>query len=617
MALANRSEGLSDAAVLNCFLSGLNRDVRRDVVAQCPTNLLRAVSLAKLYEEKYTLVVHQRSTNYNHRYSPLSSTSTNLNSAKTTPKQSLPLLLPTPSTPPIRNSNVRKITPAEMQLRREKGLCYFCDEKFTFNHRCPNRQLLMLQTEEEDFEPDNDTENVHSITHTNSEKGLEDNHHLSLNAMKGGLGVGTIHFIAHINTLPVTVLVDGGNSDNFLQPRIAKFLKLAIEPAPLFKVMVGNGNYMTVEGMIEELNIHAQGAKFELPVFLLPISGAYLILGANWLKTIGSHIADYDSLQLKLLHEGKFITLQGEIDGSPTQAHLHHIRRMINTDSIVEIAKKTMEDEELRKLMMQHTKGTLPNDKLSKFGHFIALKADFNSKSVAEAFINHVAKIHGFPRTIVSDRDRVLIGSFWQHLFKAQGTTLEMSSTYHPQSDGQTEAKYWYNSSYHHNIGMSPFKVVFGREPPSVIPYEVNSKDPPTIQESLTNRDKSKQYLPLPLTTIEFGPVISPMKVLDKRVIRRNSTKIQQVLVHWQSTEPNEATWEDLDDFQQAYPQFNLEDKVVVKGKGIVTSRMEKPDCAGNSVERIRQMEEDPQKKDTRRSTRLRKENVLLMYFDN
>ncbi|KAJ1418254.1 Chromo-like domain superfamily [Sesbania bispinosa] len=56
------------------------------------------------------------------------------------------------------------------------------------------------------------------------------------------------------------------------------------------------------------------------------------------------------------------------------------------------------------------------------------------------------------------------------------------------------------------------------------------------------------------------------MKVLDKRVIRRNSTEIQQVLVHWQSTEPNEATWEDLDDFQQAYPQFNLEDKVAVKG---------------------------------------------------
>jgi len=51
-------------------------------------------------------------------------------------------------------------------------------------------------------------------------------------------------------------------------------------------------------------------------------------------------------------------------------------------------------------------------DRLLKFGHFIALKTNFNSKLVAEAFINHVEKIHGFPRTIVSDRHRIFISSF-------------------------------------------------------------------------------------------------------------------------------------------------------------------------------------------------------------
>ena len=70
-------------------------------------------------------------------------------------------------------------------------------------------------------------------------------------------------------------------------------------------------------------------------------------------------------------------------------------------------------------------------DRLSKFGHFIALKAEFNSKLVANVFINNAAKIHGFPKSIVSDRDRVFINSFWQQLFKAQGTTLAMSSSYH------------------------------------------------------------------------------------------------------------------------------------------------------------------------------------------
>ena len=68
---------------------------------------------------------------------------------------------------------------------------------------------------------------------------------MSLNALNGGVGVGTIRFMAYIDKLPMTVLIDGGSSDNFLQPRVAKFLKLPVEPATQFRVMVGNGNYLT------------------------------------------------------------------------------------------------------------------------------------------------------------------------------------------------------------------------------------------------------------------------------------------------------------------------------------------------------------------------------------
>jgi transposase InsO family protein len=123
-------------------------------------------------------------------------------------------------------------------------------------------------------------------------------------------------------------------------------------------------------------------------------------------------------------------------------------------------------------------------DRLSKFAHFIPMKADFSSKTVADAVISQVVKIHGFPKSIVSDRDKVFVSSFWQHLFKSQGTTLAMGSAYHPQSGGQSEnlnktlemylrcfvfehpklwysmlpwAQYWYNTSFHHSLGMSPF----------------------------------------------------------------------------------------------------------------------------------------------------------------
>ncbi|KAJ1376507.1 Retrotransposon gag domain [Sesbania bispinosa] len=126
MTLANRSEGLSEEDVLNCFISSLNVDIKRDVVAMTPVNLLRVVALAKLYEEKYT-IIPKTSPSYPNRFSSSSSYSSPYNSLPRTtpktlpaPKSTTPPLLPTQPGPPLKNPNVKKISPAEMQLRQEK-----------------------------------------------------------------------------------------------------------------------------------------------------------------------------------------------------------------------------------------------------------------------------------------------------------------------------------------------------------------------------------------------------------------------------------------------------------------------------------------------------------------
>lgn len=79
-------------------------------------------------------------------------------------------------------------------------------------------------------------------------------------------------------------------------------------------------------------------------------------------------------------------------------------------------------------------------DCLSKYAHFAPLKSDYSSFTVAETFMHMVVKLRGLPKIIVSDRDKVFTSHFWQHLFELSGTTLAMSSTYHPQTDGQSEA---------------------------------------------------------------------------------------------------------------------------------------------------------------------------------
>lgn len=78
-------------------------------------------------------------------------------------------------------------------------------------------------------------------------------------------------------------------------------------------------------------------------------------------------------------------------------------------------------------------------DRLTKFAHFIGLPTGFSAAHLASVFMIEIYRLHGTPKTIVSDRDRVFISKFWKELFKSLGTTLAFSSAYHPQTDDQTE----------------------------------------------------------------------------------------------------------------------------------------------------------------------------------
>ncbi|CAL1396383.1 unnamed protein product [Linum trigynum] len=155
-------------------------------------------------------------------------------------------------------------------------------------------------------------------------------------------------------------------------------------------------------------------------------------------------------------------------------------------------------------------------DRLTKYAHFMSLSHPYTARKVVDEFIHGVVRHHGIPSSIVSDRDAVFLSHFWQEFFGRTGTRINMSSAYHPQSDGQMEvinrcleqylrcfahqqprkwhmflpwAKLWYNTSYHRTIGMTPFKALYGRDPPNIIPYAGGTSSVAAVDVLLGERD--------------------------------------------------------------------------------------------------------------------------------
>ncbi len=86
-----------------------------------------------------------------------------------------------------------------------------------------------------------------------------------------------------------------------------------------------------------------------------------------------------------------------------------------------------------------HTVILVVVDRMYKFAHFLTMKHPYTASTVAKLFLDRVVSIHGNPNSLLTDRDPIFLSKFWIDLFTLQSIELKRSSSYHPQTDGQTE----------------------------------------------------------------------------------------------------------------------------------------------------------------------------------
>ncbi|GJS78259.1 putative reverse transcriptase domain-containing protein [Tanacetum coccineum] len=253
-------------------------------------------------------------------------------------------------------------------------------------------------------------------------------------------------------------------------------------------------------------------------------------------------------------------------------------------------------------------------DRLTKSAIFVPMRETDPLEKLAKLYLKEVVARHGIPVSIICDRDPRFASRFWRTLQKALGTSLDMSTAYHPETDGQSEriiqtledmlracvidfGKGWvnhlplvefsYNNSYHASIKAAPFEALYGRKCRSPVCWaEVGEKSYADLKRKpMEFQIGDKVMLKVSPWNVRFGkrgklnPIyVGPFKVLERigsvayklelpgelsRVhntfhvsnLKRHS-RVPIVKVRWNSKRGPEFTWEREDQLKKKYPHL-------------------------------------------------------------
>ncbi|GJY25678.1 reverse transcriptase domain-containing protein [Tanacetum coccineum] len=276
---------LSDQYAISLFFGGLQTEIGLVVKMFKPKTLYDAYHLARMQEATKTAMAKRTQIAL-----PLPASSANkvVGSTSDTPR--------------------RQLSRKEYEEKGAKNLCFYYDQKYAPGHKF-TRQVFSIEllTKEECLgdEFDSDQDIVYNVEEDRIQL------HISLNALAGITTFHTMRIKGRVGKVSIHILVDSGSTYNFMDVNCAKRIRCKIKKTYPLQVDVPGGNKMVSAFECKDFIWSLQGMEFKSDVVLLPLGGCEMVLGVQWLSTLGDIKWNFESMRMEFMYCGNKVILRG------------------------------------------------------------------------------------------------------------------------------------------------------------------------------------------------------------------------------------------------------------------------------------------------------------------
>ncbi|GJU13390.1 putative reverse transcriptase domain-containing protein [Tanacetum coccineum] len=293
------------------------------------------------------------------------------------------------------------------------------------------------------------------------------------------------------------VLFDSGADKSFVSISLASMLNIPPITIDTFTMRnMADGNLASTNTVIQGATLTLLNQPFKIDLMLIKLGSFDVVIGMDWLSKYHARIiCDEKVIHIPINGETLIIRVVGK------RFNIARVKAECQKPSGLLVQPKipmwkweriTMDFiTKLPKTSNEHDTIWVIVDLLTKSTHFIPTRETDSMETLTRLYIKEIVSWHGVPISIISNRDSHFTSRFWQSLQSTLGTQLDMSTAYHPETDGRSErtiqtledmlqacvidfGKGWerhlplvefsYNNNYHASIKAAPFEALYGRK---------------------------------------------------------------------------------------------------------------------------------------------------------